>query len=387
MGMNSNSYTLPSETVLSRANIFLEQCYAEIGLLDSLSTRKSDVEREILATGSYVHTIRELAHGCRMAWRNSSRCIGRLYWKSLKVVDAREINEPSHVFDSLQNHLDLAFNKGEVLSVITIFSPNADFQLLNHQLIRFAGHGNGIGDPAEEGFTKTCNNLGWEVAHKTDFDVLPWVLSKSDGTNFMYQPSIQPNIIVDITHPEFPWFNDLGLKWYAVPAISDMILEIGGVVYPVAPFNGWFMGTEIGSRNFGDANRYNKLPEVASRMGLDTSNTDSLWKDKALVELNRAVIHSFRNAGVAIENHHDASEQFMQFLRLEEQHGRESSGDWSWVVPPMSSSASPIFHTELVNKVSGPNFFYRFNIPDAGRVGNEPTKKQGKCPFHFNSLK
>ena len=164
--MNNNSYTLPAETVLSRANIFLDQCYAELGLMDALTARKSEVELEIKETGSYEHTIRELAHGCRMAWRNSNRCIGRLYWKSLKVVDAREINEPSHVFDSLQNHLDLAFNKGEVLSVITVFSPKADFQLLNHQLIRFAGHGNGIGDPAEEGFTKTCNQLGWEATPK-----------------------------------------------------------------------------------------------------------------------------------------------------------------------------------------------------------------------------
>ncbi|MFM7768215.1 MAG: nitric oxide synthase oxygenase, partial [Bacteroidota bacterium] len=142
--MNNNSYALPAATVWPRASVFLDQCYAELGLMDALSTRKSDVEREILETGSYVHTIRELAHGCRMAWRNSNRCIGRLYWKSLKVIDAREINEPTHVFDALQNHLDLAFNKGEVLSVITIFSTQADFQLLNHQLIRFAGHGNGI---------------------------------------------------------------------------------------------------------------------------------------------------------------------------------------------------------------------------------------------------
>lgn len=385
--MSINSYSLPAGSVWPRASVFLDQCYAELGLMDELSARKQDVEREILETGSYVHTIRELAHGCRIAWRNSNRCIGRLYWKSLKVIDAREINEPSHVFDALQNHLDLAFNKGEVLSVITIFSPRADFQLLNHQLIRFAGHGNGKGDPAEEGFTKTCNQLGWKVDHKTDFDVLPWVISKSDGTTVMHQPSIQPEMLVDIKHPDFPWFEDLGLKWYAVPAISDMVLEIGGVVYPVAPFNGWYMGTEIGSRNFGDVHRYNKLPEVALRMGLDTGNSDSLWKDKALVELNRAVIYSFRKSGVAIENHHDASEQFMQFLRLEEQHGRESTGDWSWVVPPMSSSASPIFHSELVNKVVGPNFFYRSNIPSAGRVDTAQTQKKGKCPFHFNSLK
>ena len=52
---------------------------------------------------------------------------------------------------------------------------------------------------------------------------------------------------VTIGHPEFGWFGDLGLRWYAVPVISDMYLDIGGVRYPAVPFNGWYMCTEIGS--------------------------------------------------------------------------------------------------------------------------------------------
>ena len=34
------------------------------------------------------------------------------------------------------------------------------------------------------------------------------------------------------------WFADLGLRWHAVPAIDNMCLEIGGICYPAAPFNG-----------------------------------------------------------------------------------------------------------------------------------------------------
>ena len=56
----------------------------------------------------------------------------------------------------------------------------------------------------------------------------------------------------------------------SVPAISNMRLSIGGVDYPLAPFSGWYMGTEIGARNFADAHRYNQIPVVAQRMGLDT---------------------------------------------------------------------------------------------------------------------
>ena len=39
---------------------------------------------------------------------------------------------------------------------------------------------------------------------------------------------------------------ELGLRWHAVPAISNMPLRIGGITYPAAPFNGWYLNTEIG---------------------------------------------------------------------------------------------------------------------------------------------
>jgi hypothetical protein len=42
----------------------------------------------------------------------------------------------------------------------------------------------------------------------------------------------------------------------------------GGVQYTAAPFNGWYMVTEIGARNFGDIARYNLLPMVAQKLGL-----------------------------------------------------------------------------------------------------------------------
>jgi nitric-oxide synthase, bacterial len=54
---------------------------------------------------------------------------------------------------------------------------------------------------------------------------------------------------VPFSHPRYQWFADLGLRWHAVPAIANMCLEIGGICYPAAPFNGWYMGTEIGARS------------------------------------------------------------------------------------------------------------------------------------------
>ena len=38
-----------------------------------------------------------------------------------------------------------------------------------------------------------------------------------------------------------------------------MLLEIGGLEFTGCPFSGWYMGTEIGVRDFCDSSRYNIL--------------------------------------------------------------------------------------------------------------------------------
>ena len=60
------------------------------------------------------------------------------------------------------------------------------------------------------------------------------------------------------------------MKWYALPAVSEVKLSLGGLNYTTAPFNGWYMGTEIGARNLSDPYRYNLLPRLARRLGLPT---------------------------------------------------------------------------------------------------------------------
>lgn len=64
----------------------------------------------------------------------------------------------------------------------------------------------------------------------------------------------------------FPWFAEMGLKWYALPAVSCMVFDCGGMIFPAAPFNGWFMGTEIGARDLCDPFRYNLLEVRLGRM-------------------------------------------------------------------------------------------------------------------------
>lgn len=43
---------------------------------------------------------------------------------------------------------------------------------------------------------------------------------------------------MELRHPQFDWFQRLGLKWYALPAVSAMSFDVGGVEYPAVPFNG-----------------------------------------------------------------------------------------------------------------------------------------------------
>lgn len=60
----------------------------------------------------------------------------------------------------------------------------------------------------------------------------------------------------------YEWFRELQLKWYALPAVANMLLEVGGLEFPGCPFNGWYMGTEIGVRDFCDVQRYNILEVI-----------------------------------------------------------------------------------------------------------------------------
>jgi len=219
--------------------------------------------------------------------------------------------------------------------------------------------------------------LGW-LGKGTAFDLLPIVYQfQGQQPEFFEIPSYR-HPEVHLVHPQFPWFADLGLRWHALPVISDMVLEIGGIRYPAAPFNGWYMVTEIGSRNLGDKNRYNILPIIAEKMGLHVTSRDGFWIDRAVLELNVAVKHSFEEAGVSISDHHESSAGFMRFIQQEKKLGREVMADWAWIVPPAAASSLDVFHNTYRNEILRPNFFYNVSAWNP-----EIPPKAGKCPFHM----
>lgn len=350
--------------------------------------RMAAIREAVDATGTYVHTARELEFGARLAWKNSNRCIGRHLWRTLEVRDCRALHgserREERALDALKSHLTDAFRGGKIKSIVSVFAPREPgkpdpVRMANHQLLRYAGFSD-CGDPDSRELTSHFLQVGWKPQQRTDFTLLPWQFYWDELPGYSHDllPD-QPDLAheVALTHPENQAFDALRLRWYALPVLADMALKIGGIVYPFAPFNGYYMGTEIGARNLADAHRYNKLADIAACFDLDTTDERTLWRDRALVELNRAVLHSFDEAGITVGDHHNLGAQFEAFCSHESGKNREITGDWKWLNPPLSSPQTPQFHRDYDNTVCAhTNFFYQ---PPIWKKAELSTG----CPFHL----
>ena len=376
----ARSFHLDPGPVWAEAMAFLDQMGAELEV--DVSARRQAVAAEIAARGTYEQRPDELEFGARLAWRNATRCVGRASWRSLELCDQRHLSRAEDVAAALFHHIESATQGGALRSTVSLFRPGPPtIRLWNAQLLRYAGYrrddGSVTGDPISVDLTERIRALGWRGAG-TAFDLLPLVVQIGDAAPRVFP--IPPGLALEVPlrHPQLPWFEGLGLRWYALPAVSDMALDLGGVVYRCAPFNGYYVGTEIGARNLGDAGRYNLCPLIAERMGLDTRAPSSLWRDRALIELNTAVLYSFAAAGVRIADHHGVGEQFLRFERTEQAAGRPVYGDWSWLVPPISGSASPLFgRSDLRNVLVKPMFVYQ---PPPWQAEGAPPAWEGPVP-------
>ncbi|MCP2293035.1 nitric-oxide synthase [Nocardia amikacinitolerans] len=349
--LETTADTVPFDSALARRLRECDDFYRQPELAHLCAQRRRTALEQLRQTGTYVQTAEEILIGAKLAWRNHARCVGRKHWRSLKLLDARRVRSARDLAEVCWQHLHMATNGGAVQSMITVGPPRQsdgrEYRIVSPQLLRYAGYRNGdgtvTGDAANVAITEFARKLGWRGAG-TPFDILPVLISTPDEPIRWFDVPRELAREVHIEHPDFDWFAGLGLKWHAVPAVSNMNLEIGGVTYPFAPFNGWYVGAEIGARNLSDTNRYNMLPLIADMMGLDTSHPRTLWRDQALVELNRAVLHSYRKAGVHIVDHHTVAKQFCDHVEKEKAAGRTCPTDWTWINPPISSGLTPTFH-------------------------------------------
>ncbi|MEM6728802.1 MAG: nitric oxide synthase oxygenase, partial [Pseudomonadota bacterium] len=265
---------------------------------------------------------------------------------------------------------------GDLRPAITVFAPGQRVFIENGQLILYAGHERGgdvIGDPKNVELTRRAKALGWRGAG-TPFDILPLLISIDGGEPHLFEVPEDAVLEIPISHPESAAVGALGLKWFALPAVANMALDLGGIVYGAAPSNGFYMGTEIGSFNLGDPKRYDQLPAMARALGLEQSEENPLWRDQALLELNRAVLHSFRTRGVRMLDHHDLSKWFERFRQEEAGQGRPVFGHWPWIVPPLSANLSSVWHdATLKNVILKPGYFYQA-APGTSADPVEPNK-------------
>ncbi|NWV28478.1 NOS2 protein, partial [Origma solitaria] len=385
---------VPPEELLPQAIDFVKQYYSSFKepkikeQLDRLET----VTKEIETTGTYHLTKDELIFATKQAWRNAPRCIGRIQWSNLQVFDARDCKTAKEMFEHICNHIRCATNNGNIRSAITVFPQRTDgkhdFRVWNSQLVRYAGYqmpdGSTLGDPVSVEFTQLCIDLGWKPKYGR-FDVLPLVLQANGQDPEIFE--IPPEIVLQVPmeHPKYEWFRELDLKWYALPAVANMLLEVGGLEFTACPFNGWYLGTEIGVRDFCDVQRYNVLKEVGRRMGLETNKLSSLWKDQAVVEINVAVLHSFQKQNVTIMDHHSASESFLKHMQSEYRVRGGCPADWVWIVPPMSGSITSVFHQEMLNYVLTPFYYYQIDAWKT-HVWHDESRRPKKKEIKFSIL-
>lgn len=272
------------------------------------------------------------------AWRQADRCIGRLYWQSLRTRDRRAVLDPEEVSRELAEHLALAANSGRIRPYATVLHPAV--RVVNEQLIGYAGWraDNGLvtGDPRHLATTFAAEEAGWRPCadgHRrcpAEWTVLPLILDTPCGRTVHPLP---PAVVheIEITHPDHAWFADLGLRWYTVPAVAFMDLVLSPYErYPVV-FSGWYVATEVASENLAAEERFDALPRIARRLGLSTTSRHSMWRERAEVELHRATLWSFAEAGVTIEDDHSASEHYLLHVGRERQAGRPVYEDERWI--------------------------------------------------------
>jgi nitric-oxide synthase len=298
----------------------------------------------------------ELVWAARVAWRNEARCIGRARWASAVVRDRRDLVDPQAIAVDLVEHLRQATNGGRIRSVVTVLHP--EVLIRNDQIIGYAGYrgpdGSILGDPRNVDLTLEAFAVGWpggrprtqgaERRGRSRWDVLPLLLQGPGGERVAHELPAGAVLQVHLRHPEHRWFGDLDLRWYAVPALTTHRLVLTDQVsYPVA-ISGWYLSSEVACRDLADADRYDALPEIAERLGLDTSSRRTLWEGVAENVLHQAVLASFDAAGVRISDPPAESDLYMRFVAAEQRRGRPVHADWSWIVPPWHGARLAVYH-------------------------------------------
>ncbi len=233
----------------------------------------------------------------------------------------------------------MAAGGSSIQSVMTVFRPqhpqeSFGIKIWNSQFVRYAGYKfdnseEVLGDKANADFTSYLieHKLWNPPAVKSAFDVLPLLL-KIPGLDTPCVYELPRNVLheVKIEHPKYSKVKDLEYKWTAVPVISNLCVKVGGVNYTAAPFNGWFVTTEI-ARNLME--RYGASDHLATAFGYNP--TDKFVAQKVSAELESAILLSFEKAKYTIVDPETVGNSFLSHCKRERLNGRECPSKWSWI--------------------------------------------------------
>ena len=257
----------------------------------------------------------------------------------MEVRDCRHCDQPNEIFSEVVEHLKIATGGSNIQSVMTVFRPQRSdevwgMRFWSNQFVRYAGYKDEssdtiLGDPANAEFTTflTSNRIWKPPSTRSAFDVLPIVLKiPNNDIPFVYELPKEVTHEVELEHPKYPRVKDLGYKWGAVPAISNFTMDLGGIKYPCAPFNGWFVSIEI-ARNL--LERYNATEPLAEAFGMDV--TDKLLHQKVSAELETAILHSFEKNKFTVVDPMTVGKSFLTHCKRERTSGRECPAQWSWI--------------------------------------------------------
>ncbi len=159
--------------------------------------------------------------------------------------------------------------------------------------------GSVLGDPEQLGFTTRLIAMGWRPPSPlTAFDLRRC----SSRSRFCAATLRDPaggrsrgafaTSLAGLVRPSRP-------EVACAAAVSDMIFEAEECATQRRPSADSTWGRRS-VRAISVIPTLHLLPVVAAHMGLDISCHASLWKDRALVELNQAVLHSFREDGLPL---------------------------------------------------------------------------------------
>lgn len=306
------------------------------------------IQDEIFKTETYDLTYDELQYGAKLSWRNAPKCANRAHWQELIVKDYRNVQTNNECNEALLEFLDESISSGATKTLMAVFPHRKPHQkqgprAWNSNLYRFAGYRtkDGIlGDPRDVEFTQLLiERHGWvPPSTRSKWDPLPLLIQFDETQPPQLFPLPSQYVpIIHLEHPDHLGFNVLGLRWFAIAVVAGRELSIGGLVFTMAPFVGYFMDMDV-VRDLTDPSRYDVCLEVAEAVKIDTSSANPIWKDEAFMVVNQSVVSSFANSGFACISHHVMAAEFYKFYKNEMATRGYCPGNWKWLTPCTVSS-------------------------------------------------